>query len=75
MHTDTSSPRRTLRTPEAALYLGVSPSLLRKLRLKAPDDAGPHGPDFIRVGAALVLYEIEALDRWLDEHRDGVRAT
>lgn len=52
----------------AANYLGVSPSLLRKWRGRGPDDPGSHGPEFIKVGRTLVLYEIKALDAWLDRH-------
>jgi len=60
-------PRRLLQTGEAAHYLGVSASLLRKMRLRAPGDPGGQGPKFIRLSAQLVVYEFSALDAWVDE--------
>jgi hypothetical protein len=64
-----SAPRRALRTTDAARYLGLSASLLRKWRLRGPADPGNKGPDYIRIGPSLVLYEIGELDRWIDSHR------
>jgi hypothetical protein len=58
---------RTLRTVDAARYLGVSPSLLRKLRARRVGDPGLKGPKFVRASASLVLYELVELDRWLTE--------
>jgi predicted DNA-binding transcriptional regulator AlpA len=66
-HSKHSSPRRALRTVEAARYLGLSASLLRKWRMRAPEDPGERGPPFIRLSPTVVVYEISALDRWLDE--------
>ncbi len=63
-----SSPRSSLRTVEAARYLGISASLLRKLRMRAPEDPGRRGPSFIKLSPQLVVYKIEDLDAWLDEH-------
>jgi hypothetical protein len=62
------SPRRALRTVEAARYIGVSPSLLRKMRLRGPDDPFDQGPDYIRLSASLIVYDIATLDAWLDGH-------
>lgn len=67
------APRRSLRTGEAARYCGVSPSLLRKLRMRAPEDPGRTGPAFIRLSPQLVVYDIAALDAWLDEHANHSR--
>lgn len=61
-------PRRALRTPEAARYLGVSPSLLRKMRSRGPDDPSGQGPRYIKLSPSLIVYEIRALDEWLDAH-------
>lgn len=70
MTTDThSTPRRALRTAAAARYLGISPSLLRKFRLRGPDDPGDHGPPYIRLSSSLIVYELVELDRWFDAHR------
>jgi hypothetical protein len=64
-----SGPRRTLRTGDAARYLGLSGALLRKYRKMGPGDPGVHGPAFIKISASIVLYEIAALDDWLDSRR------
>jgi predicted DNA-binding transcriptional regulator AlpA len=59
-------PRRALRTTDAARYLGISPSLLRKMRLRGPADPLGSGPAYIRLSPSLIVYEISALDAWLD---------
>jgi hypothetical protein len=61
-------PRRALRTTDAARYLGISPSLLRKMRARGPDDPLGAGPPYIRLSPSLIVYEIDALDGWLDAH-------
>jgi hypothetical protein len=63
-----SSPRRALRTTDAARYLGVSASLLRKMRARGPDDPLGAGPAYIRLSPSLIVYEIAALDSWLESH-------
>lgn len=45
-----------LRTPEAARFLGVSPATLTKWRCTRSD-----GPAFEKLGAKIVVYDIEAL--------------
>jgi len=59
-------PRRALRTTDAARYLGVSSSLLRKMRARGPDDPLGLGPGYIRLSPSLIVYEIAALDAWLE---------
>jgi hypothetical protein len=66
-----NEPRRTLRTVAAARYLGLSASLLRKYRAMGRDDPGVHGPAFIKISANVVLYEVSALDDWLDARRSA----
>jgi hypothetical protein len=66
-------PCRALRTVPAANYLGVSASLLRKFRMRAPGDPQDRGPDYIKLSPYLVLYEISALDAWLDARREAGR--
>ena len=68
MNVISNSPRRTLRTVDAARYLGVSASLLRKIRMRGVDDPQGAGPAYIRLSPALVVYDIRELDRWLDSH-------
>lgn len=62
------SPRRALRTADAARYLGISCSLLRKMRTRGPEDPLGAGPTYIRLSPSLIVYEITALDTWLDSH-------
>lgn len=62
-------PCRALRTADGARYLGISPSLLRKMRARGPDDPLGPGPAFIRLSKSLVVYEITALDEWLERRR------
>jgi hypothetical protein len=66
-------PRRSLQTGDAAKYLGVSASLLRKMRMRSPDDPGGQGPKFIKLSPQLVVYDIAALDAWLDSYADRAR--
>ena len=61
------NPRRALRTTDAARYLGISASLLRKLRARGPADPLGAGPAYIRLSPSLIVYEITELDGWLDE--------
>jgi hypothetical protein len=68
--TTLTAPRRALRTTEAARYLGISASLLRKMRLRGPDDPLKPGPAYIRLSPSLIVYEIGALDAWLDSYRE-----
>ncbi len=63
-----ATPRRALRTNEAAKYLGVSASLLRKMRSRGPDDPLGAGPAYIKLSPSLVVYQISALDDWLDRY-------
>jgi predicted DNA-binding transcriptional regulator AlpA len=67
--TTSTAPRRALRTIDAARYLGISPSLMRKMRSRGPDDPLRPGPPYIRLSPSLIVYEIGALDEWLDRHR------
>jgi hypothetical protein len=66
--TTEKSARRALQTGAAAKYLGVSASLLRKLRLRGPEDPGGVGPHFVKLSPQLVVYRVEDLDAWLDAH-------
>lgn len=61
------SDQKWVRTPEAALYLGLSASHLAKLRCSGG------GPTFSRRGKA-VLYNVEDLDGWAKAGRSGSTA-
>lgn len=60
--------KRRLKTRDAADYIGCEPATLRAWRLRGRDDPDP-GPEFIRLSPSLVVYDIEALDRFLAEKR------
>jgi predicted DNA-binding transcriptional regulator AlpA len=60
------APRRALRTTDAARYLGVSASLMRKMRARGPDDPLDAGPAYIKLSPSLIVYEIASLDSWLE---------
>lgn len=49
-----------LNTKEAAAYLGLSVSLLTKLRCRGT------GPAFVRAGERLVKYRTADLQAWMD---------
>jgi predicted DNA-binding transcriptional regulator AlpA len=55
--------RRVLRTPDAALYLGLTASTLEKMRLTGD------GPPFVRLGARAVGYARDDLDAFVDAGR------
>jgi hypothetical protein len=65
-HVSSAIPIRALKTSAAARYLGLSASWLRKQRMRGSEDPGQPGPQFIRLQGTC-LYEIDELDRWLDE--------
>jgi predicted DNA-binding transcriptional regulator AlpA len=54
---------RVLRTPEAAAYVGLSPSTLEKFRLSG------EGPSYHKAGPKIVIYRVEDLDAWLNARR------
>jgi predicted DNA-binding transcriptional regulator AlpA len=49
-----------LKTEDAASYLGLSPSLLNKLRLTGG------GPKFLRLAGRAIRYRRADLDAWVD---------
>ena len=53
---NTSGP--VLRAPEAARYLGLSKSTLAKWRMSG------NGPRYVKLGARVVAYSQDELDRW-----------
>lgn len=67
-------PRRVLKTPFAAQYLGLSPSWLRKKRLRGVDDPSDPGPPYIKLPGGICVYEISDLDAWLDERKVRFRS-
>lgn len=48
-----------LRTPAAAKYLGLSASLLSKMRLRGD------GPVYSKAGPRVVVYDLADLESWL----------
>lgn len=59
--------KHALTESEAALYIGLSRSYLRKDRCEGHRPATP-GPPYIRVGTAI-RYLVSDLDAWLNKHR------
>jgi predicted DNA-binding transcriptional regulator AlpA len=55
--------KRFMRTPQAADYLGLSPSTLEKFRLTG------NGPPYLKAGPKIVVYRQEDLDAWLEGNR------
>lgn len=62
--------KRGFTTRQAAEYIGLSPSWLRKARLRGHFDPGTPGPAYTKLENGLALYLVEDLDRWLDERRE-----
>ena len=61
----TDSPRSVhpkLRAPDAARYLGVSKSLLAKMRIRGS------GPKYMKLGR-VVLYDIREIEDWCKEQQ------
>lgn len=52
-----------MRAPQAAAYLGLATSTLAKMRLRGD------GPQFIKAGPRVVVYDLHDLDEWLDARR------
>jgi len=53
--------------PEAAKRLGISRRTLRRWRKRDGDLAPPH----FQYPSGTVRYPVDALQRWLDEYRQG----
>ena len=59
---------RCLAEPEAAKYLQISASSLRKGRMNGALEGRMPVPPFVRLGRRIV-YLRDDLDRWLESHR------
>ena len=62
-------PKRGFNSREAARYIGMSDSFLRKDRMNGKRDGYTPGPRWVRIGSRGVLYLKEDLDDWLDRLR------
>ncbi|AZO72168.1 MAG: helix-turn-helix domain-containing protein [Mesorhizobium sp.] len=60
---DVQSAPKTLRTTEAARYIGIAPSTLAKLRMRG------QGPAYSKAGKRLVVYRTTDIDDWLLKSR------
>lgn len=60
--------KHALTESEAALYIGMSRSYLRKDRCEGHRKGRTPGPPYIRVGTAI-RYLVSDLDAWLNKHR------
>ncbi len=52
-----------LRAPQAARYIGLSPSTLAKMRLRGD------GPPYAKAGPRVVVYDTRDLDAWLIQRK------
>ena len=52
-----------MRAPEAAAYLGLSPSTLAKMRLRGD------GPSYYKAGPRVVIYDLLEINEWLESRR------
>ena len=57
---ETAILRRMLRAPDAANYLGLSPSTLAKMRVRGD------GPAYSKAGPRVVVYDVADLDAYLN---------
>ncbi|WP_390458717.1 MULTISPECIES: helix-turn-helix transcriptional regulator [Bifidobacterium] len=58
------NPRAKLSTEQAAIYLGVSVSTMKRMR------ASRTGPAYIRLEPSrMIRYELWALDQWVADRR------
>jgi hypothetical protein len=58
---------------DAAKYLGISVSFLRKARMDGDRESRTPGPAFIKIGRA-VKYTLADLDAWIAANRHGGQA-
>lgn len=65
---------QALKCARAAAYLGLSPSLLKKMRKRRPGDPLDQGPAFIKVSRSCVIYPRSALDEWLAKSLERTKA-
>lgn len=55
--------RPKLRTGAAAAYCGLAASTFHKLRCTGA------GPEYLKIGGKIVVYDQDDLDAWLNGHR------
>lgn len=68
--TSTSTTPRAINEEEAARFLGISRSALRKGRMVGRRDAQMSSPPFVKMGRR-VLYLVDDLENWLRKFRCG----
>lgn len=51
---------------EAARYIGMSRSFLRKARMEGDRKNRTPAPPFVRVGSRAIRYRVSDLDAWID---------
>lgn len=60
---------KVLGTVDAARYIGMSPSYLRRARTEGTLKGRTPAPPHYKVGTRKVLYKVEDLDRWIEAHQ------
>jgi len=61
-----SNEKRSLTEEQAAEYLSISRSVLRKSRMDGERENRLSGPPWIKMGSRAVRYLKEDLDQWLE---------
>ena len=61
-----SNEKRSLTEEQAAEYLSISRSVLRKSRMDGERENRLSGPPWIKLGSRSIRYLKEDLDKWLD---------
>ena len=64
--------KRSLRSREAAIYIGMSDSFLRQSRMDGDRENRTPAPPYIRIGRRAIRYLREDLDFWLEQFREDV---
>ena len=64
---------RAVNDREAAAYIGMSVSFLRKSRMEGDRQNRTPGPPFLKIGRS-VRYLTDVLDMWLEQNRGGARS-
>ncbi len=59
---DTTYQKMHLRTPQAAEYLGLSASVMEKMRLRG------NGPPYAKLGR-MVVYAVNDLEAWINARK------
>ena len=66
--------KRLLTEAEAAQYISMSRSFLRKSRMDGNRDNRTSGPPYVRVTNRAIRYDIRDLDGWIEANRCEIKS-